>query len=521
MTTLRLRRVPGRRTGRAGLRPRRARCDDRSPWRSPDGAARPVRGWRHARPPVHAARVPRRDAIALPAGLVGYFVVLRGQVFTGDALSHVAFTGALAALAVGVDLRLGLFAADHRRRRACSACSAAAAGPTTSSSAACSPGSSASACSSCPSTPPRRSRGNSTAGINVLFGSIFGLGPSTRAVAAAIARRAHRRCCWRSPGRCCSPASTQRRPPPAGSRYRLGVVFLALVGATAAEATQAVGALLLLGLLAAPAGAAYRWTRSPFAGMALSAALAVTSMVVGLTYELPRADAPAEHDDRRRVGAHPCRVLPDSSAAVGTTVGPTSWTDRWCPRPADRRPSAVAGASTSNARGRTSEAGGASRAGDTPQRGQETEVSRRSSSAGPSGASWSPITLAHPARVVAAVTSPSQRRRPPHAPPLYDGLGFPDEPYRWVLPPQGNTAPIPSRRPKPPSGCPSAAGSARPVRRKAVSRDRRSPSQPLRCLRRPAGSVVGRRARSSTGRARRPAGPRQGGQQPLRVHRPQ
>jgi hypothetical protein len=27
--------------------------------------------------------------------------------------------------------------------------------------------------------------------------------------------------------------------------------------------------------------------------------------------------------------------------------------------------------------------------------------------------------------------------RPPHAPPLYDGLGFPDEPYRWVVPPPG------------------------------------------------------------------------------------
>ena len=28
--------------------------------------------------------------------------------------------------------------------------------------------------------------------------------------------------------------------------------------------------------------------------------------------------------------------------------------------------------------------------------------------------------------------------RPPHAPPLYDGLGFPDEPYRWVVPPAGS-----------------------------------------------------------------------------------
>src|SRR5436305_13350486 len=49
--------------------------------------------------------------IALAAGLVGYFLVLRGQVFVGDALSHVTFAGALAALAFGVDPRLGLFVA--------------------------------------------------------------------------------------------------------------------------------------------------------------------------------------------------------------------------------------------------------------------------------------------------------------------------------------------------------------------------------------------------------------------------
>ena len=48
-------------------------------------------------------------AIAICSGLVGYFLVLRSQVFTGDALSHVAFTGALGALAFGFDARVGLF----------------------------------------------------------------------------------------------------------------------------------------------------------------------------------------------------------------------------------------------------------------------------------------------------------------------------------------------------------------------------------------------------------------------------
>ena len=41
--------------------------------------------------------------VALACGAVGYFVVLRAQVFAGDALSHVAFTGALAAAAAGID----------------------------------------------------------------------------------------------------------------------------------------------------------------------------------------------------------------------------------------------------------------------------------------------------------------------------------------------------------------------------------------------------------------------------------
>ena len=62
----------------------------------------------------------------------------------------------------------------------------------------------------------------------------------------------------------------------------LGIAFLALVGATAAEATQAVGALLLLGLLAAPAGTALLLTDRPYPGLALSTGLAVAELWAGL-----------------------------------------------------------------------------------------------------------------------------------------------------------------------------------------------------------------------------------------------
>jgi len=40
--------------------------------------------------------------VAIVSGLVGYFLVLRGQSFAGHALSHVGFTGATAAVLIGI-----------------------------------------------------------------------------------------------------------------------------------------------------------------------------------------------------------------------------------------------------------------------------------------------------------------------------------------------------------------------------------------------------------------------------------
>ena len=42
--------------------------------------------------------------VALVAGTVGYFLVLRGQTFAGHALSHVGFAGATGAALVGQSL---------------------------------------------------------------------------------------------------------------------------------------------------------------------------------------------------------------------------------------------------------------------------------------------------------------------------------------------------------------------------------------------------------------------------------
>jgi zinc/manganese transport system permease protein len=238
--------------------------------------------------------------VALACGVCGWFVVLRGQVFAGDALSHVAFPGALAAAAAGIDERVGLFIATVAvgagiallGRSAVAARGGTVAGQTPADDTAIGIvftfvlglglffltlfGLSSAG-------------GTGIQAAHTLFGSIFGLGGGEALLAAAIGLAI----VVLVLGIARPLLFATLVPDVAAARgvptRLLGVGFLALLGLVAAEATQAVGALLLLGLLAAPAAAAHRLTASPFAGIALAGALAVLAMVAGLilAYEVP------------------------------------------------------------------------------------------------------------------------------------------------------------------------------------------------------------------------------------------
>jgi zinc/manganese transport system permease protein len=228
-------------------------------------------------------------AVAVAAGLVGYFLVLRAQVFTADALSHSAFTGALAALAAGLDARVGLFAvtvavaigmgALGRRARpddvVIGGVFAWVLGlgvlfltiyTTT------------------------RSAGNGSATVSVLFGSIFGLSASRAAVTAIVAVAAG--LAMLAAARPLLFASLDEAVAAArGVPVRLlGYGFLVAVAVTTAESTQVVGALLILGLLTTPAAAAIRLTARPYRALALSVVIAVASVWAGLTasYLIPK-----------------------------------------------------------------------------------------------------------------------------------------------------------------------------------------------------------------------------------------
>ena len=200
--------------------------------------------------------------VALACGLVGYFVVLRSQVFAGDALSHVAFTGALAAAAAGIDVRLGLFVATiavalgmgllgERARPDDVVIGSVFAWVLGLGALFLSIFTSGS------------SGENGTAAVRVLFGSILGLSAADARLAAVIAVLA------------ALALLAITRPLLFGSLdpdvarglgvpvRALGIGFFVLLAVVAAEATQAVGALLLLGLLAAPGGAARLLTDDP------------------------------------------------------------------------------------------------------------------------------------------------------------------------------------------------------------------------------------------------------------------
>jgi zinc/manganese transport system permease protein len=229
-------------------------------------------------------------AIALAAGLVGYFVVLRQQVFTGDALSHVAFTGALGALAAGVDPRVGLYGACIGVALVMAALGSRGAADDTVIGIVFAWVLGLGALFLTIYTTSRSAASGGTTGVNVLFGSIFGLSrgqaQSTAVITVLVAIVVvflARPLVFASIDHAVAAAR--------GVPVRLlDFAVLALVGITAAEATRAVGALLLLGLLAAPAGAAQRLTTRPFAAMWLSAAIAVLSVWSGLAiaYAAPR-----------------------------------------------------------------------------------------------------------------------------------------------------------------------------------------------------------------------------------------
>lgn len=240
--------------------------------------------------------------VALACGVVGWFTVLRGQVFAGDALSHVAFVGAIAAAVVGVDERVGLFALTLGLAAVMAGLGRRAQADDVTVGVVFSwvlgigvlliavlSGSS--------------SGGNGLIVANTLFGSIFGLSGAQSVVAAVVGTGVVLAAIAIARPLLLASLDAELALLHGVPVRALGLVLLLLIGAVTAEGTQAIGALLVLGLIAAPAGAALRLTSRPYIGMAVSGAVALAAMWGGiaLSYAIP--------------------ALPPSTAIIGLAVG--------------------------------------------------------------------------------------------------------------------------------------------------------------------------------------------------------
>jgi len=232
--------------------------------------------------------------VGLACGLIGYLTVLRAQVFLGDALGHVAFVGSLAALVSGFSPLLGLTVATVAagaflgllgqdgggKRGAGRGLGAQIADDVTIGSLFAWVLALGAFLLSLYTT--NGSAGNASGGVNVMFGSILGLSTSQAWTGLGVGLLV------------CVLSVVIARPlifstvdPAVAAAHGipvrlLGIGFAALMGLCAAQASVAVGALLLLGLIAAPGGAARALTANPYRGLALSGAIALGSVWLGL-----------------------------------------------------------------------------------------------------------------------------------------------------------------------------------------------------------------------------------------------
>jgi zinc/manganese transport system permease protein len=223
-------------------------------------------------------------AVAVVAGLIGYFVILRHQVFAGETLSHIAFAGAMGAAVIGLNplagllgvsllggLALGVLGPQGRsRERDISTgmvmvwmlgLGALFLGIYISSVSTTT---------------------NAAIGVGILFGSIVGITGSQAVIITLIGAAT------------CLAILALTRPllfaslDPAAAEARglpvrmLGILFLLLLGLAVAESVPTVGALLVFALLVAPAAIAQRLVRRPYAALFLGALLALLFTWTGL-----------------------------------------------------------------------------------------------------------------------------------------------------------------------------------------------------------------------------------------------
>ena len=214
--------------------------------------------------------------VAIVSGLVGYFVVLRGQAFASAALSHVGFTGATAAALLGISslegmlfftllaaLGMGLLGKRLRNRDV-------------------EVGMILTFMLGLGVLFLSILTQNATTAVNILFGSILSVTQTDVLVTigAGLATIILLACMFR-PLLFASfdPEIAEARGVPSQG---LSVLFLLLLAISVSEAMKVVGVLLVFALLVVPAAAAEHLAHRPFSAIILSISISLVSCWGGL-----------------------------------------------------------------------------------------------------------------------------------------------------------------------------------------------------------------------------------------------
>jgi len=214
--------------------------------------------------------------VALAAGLIGFFIVVRNSAFAAHALAHIGFPGATGAVLLGLPVSAGLAVfciggalvigalgkrADEREVATGTVLAAATGLGLFFSSLA--------------------TRSSSTV-TNVLFGNLLAvthqqlvLFAVAVAVLASVIAFVYRPLLFAS----VNPAVAEAKGVPVRV---LSVIFMALLGLAVTMAVQAVGTLLLFALVVTPAATAIMLTARPATAMVVSTVLAVSAVWAGL-----------------------------------------------------------------------------------------------------------------------------------------------------------------------------------------------------------------------------------------------
>src|ERR1700710_337672 len=214
--------------------------------------------------------------VALAAGLIGYFIVVRSSAFAAHALAHIGFPGATGAVLFGLPVTLGLALfciggalvigalgkrAEEREVATGTVLAAATGLGLFFSSMA--------------------TKSSSTV-TNVLFGNLLAVThqqlmifAGAVVVLAAVVAFVYRPLLFAS----VNPEVAEAKGVPVRA---LSVIFMALLGLAVTMAVQAVGTLLLFALVVTPAATAIMLVARPGLAMGVSTALAVVSVWAGL-----------------------------------------------------------------------------------------------------------------------------------------------------------------------------------------------------------------------------------------------